>query len=76
MHEAYNWKEEVANAVTHGIGFLLSIPALVMLIVFAVQRDNPIYLVSFFNLWYFIDVTLFLLDDATQFQARKSETLI
>ncbi|MBC1209728.1 hemolysin III family protein [Listeria booriae] len=47
MHEAYNWKEEVANAVTHGIGFLLSIPALIMLIIFAVQRDNPVYLISF-----------------------------
>ncbi|EUJ24579.1 hemolysin III [Listeria grandensis FSL F6-0971] len=67
MHETYNWKEEVANAVTHGIGFLLSIPALIMLIIFAVQRDNPIYLISFFNLRYLTRITLFLFNNATQF---------
>ncbi len=44
---SYNWKEELANAITHGIGFVLSIPALVLLIVFAVQKDNPLYLTSF-----------------------------
>lgn len=43
----YNWKEELANAITHGLGFLLSIPALVILIVFGAQKENPIYLTSF-----------------------------
>ncbi|MCM3236731.1 hemolysin III family protein [Heyndrickxia oleronia] len=43
----YDWKEELANAITHGIGFLLSIPALVMLIIFAAQKNNPVYMVSF-----------------------------
>ncbi len=36
--ETFNWKEELANAITHGIGFLLSIPALVVLIVSAVNN--------------------------------------
>ncbi|EAG6448778.1 hemolysin III family protein, partial [Listeria monocytogenes] len=44
---SYNWKEEVANAITHGIGFILSIPALVLLIIFAAGKDNPLYLTSF-----------------------------
>lgn len=43
----HDWKEELANAITHGIGFFLSIPALVMLIVFAAEKDNAIYMVSF-----------------------------
>lgn len=43
----YDWKEELANAITHGIGFLLSIPALVVLIIFAAQKNNPVYMVSF-----------------------------
>ncbi|MEC5269668.1 hemolysin III family protein [Heyndrickxia coagulans] len=42
-----SWKQELANAVTHGIGFLLSIPAMVMLVVFAAEKNNPLYLASF-----------------------------
>jgi hemolysin III len=30
-----SWKEEIANAITHGLGVLLSIPALVLLLVSA-----------------------------------------
>ncbi|MEK3886106.1 PAQR family membrane homeostasis protein TrhA [Bacillus sp. FSL K6-3431] len=45
--ESYNWKEELANAITHGIGFLLSIPALVILIVSAAQKGDPLQIVSF-----------------------------
>lgn len=40
-------KEEIVNAITHGVGFLLSIPALVMLIIFAVQTDDTWKIVSF-----------------------------
>jgi hemolysin III len=40
-------KEEIANAITHGIGFLLSIPALVILIIFAAQTNDPWKIVSF-----------------------------
>lgn len=43
----YDWKDELANAITHGIGFLLSIPALVMLIVFAAQKNSVLHMVSF-----------------------------
>ncbi len=43
----FNWKEELANAITHGIGFLLSIPALVVLIVSAVNNGNAMHVVSF-----------------------------
>ncbi|KAB7673022.1 PAQR family membrane homeostasis protein TrhA [Bacillus sp. B1-b2] len=43
----FSLKEEIANSITHGIGFLLSIPALVMLIVYAVETENPWRVVSF-----------------------------
>ncbi len=45
--ETYNWKEEIANAITHGLGFLLSIPAFVMLILQAVDKHSAWYLVTF-----------------------------
>ncbi|MCL1891541.1 MAG: hemolysin III family protein [Coriobacteriia bacterium] len=38
--------EEIANSVTHGIGALLAIAALVILIVLAVQRGGGIYLLA------------------------------
>ncbi|WP_227395337.1 PAQR family membrane homeostasis protein TrhA [Jeotgalibacillus aurantiacus] len=40
-------REEFWNALTHGIGFLLSIPALVMLILAAVERGTAWHVVSF-----------------------------
>ncbi|MRX70901.1 hemolysin III family protein [Bacillus lacus] len=43
----YSPKEEIANAITHGIGVLLSIPALVILIVFAARYGDAIDIVSF-----------------------------
>lgn len=43
----YSRKEEVANAVTHGIGAALSIAALVILIVFATLKGSPWHVVSF-----------------------------
>lgn len=39
--------EEIANAVTHGIGALLSIAALVLLIVFASLKGTAAHVVSF-----------------------------
>ncbi|HEY4552449.1 MAG TPA: hemolysin III family protein [Bacillaceae bacterium] len=43
----YDWKEELANAITHGLGFLLSIPALVILIISAAKNGGPLHIVSF-----------------------------
>ena len=43
----YTKGEEIANAVTHGIGALLSIAALVLLIVFAVKYGDVWYVVSY-----------------------------
>lgn len=43
----YTKGEEIANAVTHGIGTLLSIAALVILIVFAVNNGDSWYIVSY-----------------------------
>jgi len=40
-------KEEIFNSITHGIGTLLSIAALVMLIVFAVMKGDAWHVVSF-----------------------------
>lgn len=39
--------EEIANSITHGIGTLLSIAALVLLIVFAAIKGNAWHVVSF-----------------------------
>lgn len=50
MNEAFdykNLKEELWNAITHGIGFLLSIPACVILILLAVQSGSVIEIVSY-----------------------------
>jgi hemolysin III len=43
----FSVKEEIANSITHGIGFLLSIPALVFLILYAAETENPWRIVSF-----------------------------
>lgn len=47
----YSIGEEIANAITHGIGALLSIAALVLLVVkaelYAPARDKPAYIVGF-----------------------------
>ncbi len=40
-------REEIANAITHGLGVLLSIAALVLLIVFAAMKGTVWHLVSF-----------------------------
>ncbi|AZN40104.1 PAQR family membrane homeostasis protein TrhA [Paenibacillus albus] len=43
----YSRREEVANAITHGLGAALSIAALVLLIVFAALKGNAEHVVSF-----------------------------
>ncbi len=43
----YSTREEVANAITHGIGALLAIAALVILVVFAAIKGNVWHVVSF-----------------------------
>ncbi|HEO8421221.1 PAQR family membrane homeostasis protein TrhA [Niallia sp. FSL W8-0635] len=43
----FSIKEEIANSITHGIGLLLSIPALVMLVLNAAETANPWRIVSF-----------------------------
>ncbi|TJY42188.1 hemolysin III family protein [Cohnella pontilimi] len=43
----YTRREEVANAITHGIGTALSIAALVLLIVFSVTKGTAWHVVSF-----------------------------
>lgn len=40
-------REEIANAITHGLGALLAIAALVILIVFAALKGNAWHIVSF-----------------------------
>lgn len=40
-------KEELWNAITHGIGFLISIPVCVLMIIMAVKNDSAIQIVSF-----------------------------
>lgn len=43
----YSRGEEIANAITHGIGVVMSIAALTLLIVFASLYGQPIHVVSF-----------------------------
>ena len=38
--------EEIANAVTHGLGVALSIAALVLLVIFAGRTEDPFRMVS------------------------------
>ena len=50
MNTAYdfkNFREELWNAITHGLGFVLSIPALVFLIIVGVQHGTATYVVSY-----------------------------
>ncbi|GGD29486.1 PAQR family membrane homeostasis protein TrhA [Pontibacillus salipaludis] len=42
----YTKREEIVNAVTHGVGVLLSIAALVLLVVNASMNGNPWHIVS------------------------------
>jgi hemolysin III len=43
----YSLKEEIANAISHGIGAILSIAALVLLIVYSVKYGDVWHIVSF-----------------------------
>ena len=43
----YTKREEIANAITHGVGAALAIAALVLLIVFSAKTGNPYKIVSF-----------------------------
>lgn len=43
----YSKAEEIINVVTHGIGFLLSIAALTLLVVFASLEGTALHIVSF-----------------------------
>ncbi len=43
----YSVKEEIVNVITHGLGLLLSIPALVLLIVYASLHGTVWHIVSF-----------------------------
>lgn len=40
-------KEEIANAITHGFGAILSIPALILLIIKAINDGSAWHIVSF-----------------------------
>lgn len=44
---AFTRKEELANAVTHGIGAALSLAALAVLVVFAAHKGTPLHVFSF-----------------------------
>lgn len=47
LNEFYTKGEEIANAITHGIGALLSIAALVILIVFSAKYGDAWYVTSY-----------------------------
>jgi len=43
----YSLREEIANAITHGIGAILSIVALIVLIIFSAKYGDTWHLISF-----------------------------
>lgn len=45
-YEKYTIGEEIANSITHGIGALLSLAALVILIIFSVLKGTPLQTLS------------------------------
>lgn len=50
QYEAFDyksWKEELWNAITHGFGLIISIPACIILILIAVQTGSVVQIVSF-----------------------------
>ena len=47
LTHTFTKREEIANSITHGIGALFSIAALVLLIVFASMQGDAWYIVSF-----------------------------
>jgi hemolysin III len=44
--QTYSLGEEIANAITHGLGVALSIAALVLLVIFAGRTEDPFRMVS------------------------------
>ena len=42
-----SWKEELWNAITHGIGFIVSIPALIALILTGIQNGSALQITTF-----------------------------
>lgn len=50
MKEAFdykNLKEEIINAITHGFGFIVSIPALIILILTGIQNNSVLQITTF-----------------------------
>ncbi|WP_205687661.1 PAQR family membrane homeostasis protein TrhA [Clostridiisalibacter paucivorans] len=43
----YSIKEEIANSITHGIGFIFSVVALTILLIYAIYEKNTVSIVSF-----------------------------
>ena len=46
QHSLYTFGEELANAVTHGIGAILGIAALIALVLLALTHDDPVRLAA------------------------------
>ena len=47
MAKFYSLKEEIANGITHGIGVIMGIVALVVLLVLSIQKSSRISIVAF-----------------------------
>lgn len=68
----YRKSEEILNVVTHGLGFLLSIAALTILVVYASLRGNAWHIVSF-TIYGISLVTLYLA--STLFHMTRKQKL-
>lgn len=54
----YSFKEELANSITHGIGILFGVAALVVLLIIAIQKRSPMAITAF-SIYGFCSIALY-----------------
>jgi len=59
--------EEIANSITHGLGFGFSVAGLTILVVFASMDGDPWRIIAFCNLWYKLINSLPYINPLSQF---------
>lgn len=73
-YEAMDFKEELWNAITHGIGFLLSIPVTIMLIIYAAAEKSALHITTY-SIFGFSLILLFLMSTLLHSMPLKHKRL-
>ncbi|HSH35608.1 PAQR family membrane homeostasis protein TrhA [Schnuerera sp.] len=47
INNRYNRREEIANSITHGLGILFAIVALIVLLIFSIRKKETISIIAF-----------------------------